>query len=105
MWQTTGGERLTEIQSCPAIAGTFKGTFYAMLFAVPLALLERRIVSYFAAPGLRRMIKPVVEVMATVPSVVIGFLMALGRADYCREPLLAFFVSLITDFQPFSRRS
>jgi phosphate transport system permease protein len=42
------------------------------------------------------MIKPVVEVMATVPSVVIGFLIALWLAPIVANSILAFFVCLLT---------
>jgi phosphate transport system permease protein len=97
VWQTTGGEDFEpKFSLVPLLFGTFKGTFYAMLFAVPLALFGAAYCSYFAAPAFRRMIKPVVEVMATVPSVVIGFLIALWLAPIVANSLLAFFVSLLT---------
>ncbi|HXV21179.1 MAG TPA: ABC transporter permease, partial [Desulfuromonadales bacterium] len=61
----------------PLIFGTLKGTFYAMLLAVPLALFGAIYTSQFGSPRLRQMIKPTVEIMAAIPSVVIGFLAAL----------------------------
>ena len=96
VWQTTGGEDFEpKFSLVPLIFGTLKGTFYAMFFAVPLALFGAMYVSYFTTPGFRRTIKPVVEIMATVPSVVIGFLIALWLAPIIERWILAFFASLV----------
>ena len=96
VWQTTGGEDFEpKFSLVPLVFGTLKGTFYAMFFAVPLALFGAMYVSYFTTPGFRRTIKPVVEIMATVPSVVIGFLIALWLAPIIERWILAFFTSLI----------
>jgi len=96
VWQTTGGEDFEPKYSLvPLVFGTLKGTFYAMLFAMPFALCGAVYVSYFTTPGFRKAIKPLVEVMATVPSVVIGFLIALWLAPILERWILAFFTSLI----------
>ena len=96
VWQTTGGEDFEPKYSLvPLVFGTLKGTLYAMFFAAPLALFGAMYVSYFTTPGFRRTIKPVVEIMATVPSVVIGFLIALWLAPIIERWILAFFISLI----------
>lgn len=96
VWQTTGGEDFEGKYSLvPLIFGTLKGTFYAMLFAVPLALFGAVYVSYFTTPGFRRTIKPVVEIMATLPSVVIGFLIALWLAPVIEQWLFGFFLCLL----------
>ncbi len=96
VWQTTGGEDFEPKYSLvPLVFGTLKGTFYAMFFAAPLALFGAMYVSYFTTPGFRNAIKPVVEIMATVPSVVIGFLIALWLAPVIERWILAFFTSLI----------
>jgi phosphate transport system permease protein len=95
-WQTTGGEDFEPKYSLvPLVFGTLKGTFYAMFFAAPLALFGAMYVSYFATPGFRRTIKPMVEIMATVPSVVIGFLIALWLAPVIERWIVAFFTSLV----------
>jgi phosphate transport system permease protein len=97
VWQTTGGEEFEpKFSLVPLVFGTLKGTFYAMLFAVPLALCGAAYVSHFTTPTLRRTIKPVVEIMASVPSVVIGFLIALWLAPIIERWILAFFLSLVT---------
>ena len=68
VWQTTGGEDYEPKYSLvPLLFGTFKGTFYAMLLAVPLSLLGAIYVSQFTTPRFKAMIKPVVEIMAASP--------------------------------------
>jgi phosphate transport system permease protein len=97
VWQTTGGDDFEpKFSLVPLIFGTFKGTFYAMLFAAPLALFGAAYASYFAAPGFRKVIKPVVEIMATVPSVVIGFLIALWLAPLIEHSIMVFILCLFT---------
>ncbi|RMH07171.1 MAG: ABC transporter permease subunit, partial [Nitrospirae bacterium] len=64
----------------PLIFGTFKGTLYAMLLATPLALLGAIYTAMFMSPALRSVIKPVVELMAALPTVVLGFLAGLWFA-------------------------
>jgi phosphate transport system permease protein len=96
-WQTTGGEEYEPKYSLvPLLFGTMKGTFYAMLLAVPLALGGAAYVSHFAAPALRAWIKPAVEMMAAVPSVVLGFLVALWLAPKVERGLLGLVLCFFT---------
>ena len=81
----------------PLVFGTLKGTFYAMLLAVPLALGAAAYVSHFTTPAFRAWIKPAIEMMACVPSVVLGFLVGLWLAPVIKDGLLAFFLSVISD--------
>jgi phosphate transport system permease protein len=82
VWQSTGGtdDFEAKFSLTPLVYGTLKGTFYALLIAVPLALLAALYVSEFMHPGLKTYVKPVVEVMAALPSVVLGFLAGLWLA-------------------------
>ncbi|MBN1396102.1 MAG: ABC transporter permease subunit [Pirellulales bacterium] len=97
VWQTTGGADFeAKFSLVPLLFGTLKGTFYAMIFAAPLALAAAAYVSYFTTPALRGLIKPTVEIMATVPSVVIGFLIALWLAPIVKQGALAFFISMVS---------
>jgi phosphate transport system permease protein len=64
----------------PLVFGTLKGTAYALLFAVPLAVLGALYTSQFVHPSIRAKVKPTVEVMAALPSVVIGFVAGLYLA-------------------------
>jgi phosphate transport system permease protein len=93
-WQTTGDE--PKFSLVPIIFGTLKSTLYAMCFAVPLALFGAIYVSHFTTPGFKRAIKPVVEIMAAVPSVVIGFLILLWLAPLMGKWLLVVFVGMAT---------
>ncbi len=82
VWQSTGGtdDFEAKLSLTPLIYGTLKGTFYALLIAVPLALLAALYVSEFMHPGVKAWVKPVVEIMAALPSVVLGFLAGLWLA-------------------------
>jgi phosphate transport system permease protein len=82
VWQSTGGtdDFEAKFSLTPLVYGTFKGTFYALLFAVPMALLAALYVSEFMHPTVKAYVKPVVEIMAALPSVVLGFLAGLWLA-------------------------
>jgi phosphate transport system permease protein len=82
VWQSTGGTDDFEPKFglLPLIYGTLKGTFYALILAVPLALLSALYVSQFMHPSLKQNIKPLIEIMAALPSVVLGFIAALWLA-------------------------
>ena len=80
----------------PVIFGSLKSTIYAMLFATPLALFAAVYVSHFTTPGWKNAIKPVVEIMAAVPSVVVGFLILLWLPPLIGEWIVGVFVSLLT---------
>lgn len=86
-WQSTGGSDDFEpkYSLVPLIFGTFKGTLYAMVFAVPIALLAALYTSQFLDPASRSMIKPVMEIMASLPSVVLGFLAAIYIAPLIED--------------------
>lgn len=97
VWQTTGGEEYeAKFSLVPLLFGTMKGTAYAMLLAVPLALAAAAYVSHFTTPNFKGWIKPAVEIMAAVPSVVIGFLVALWLAPRIERGLVALGASFVT---------
>ncbi len=82
VWQSTGGTDDFEpkLSLTPLAYGTLKGAFYALLFAVPLALLGALYAAQFMPLQLKPYIKPTVEIMAALPSVVLGFLAGLWLA-------------------------
>ena len=82
VWQSTGGSDDFEpkLSIVPLAFGTFKGTLYAMLFALPLAILAAIYTAEFASPHVQNLVKPVVELMASLPSVILGFLAGLWLA-------------------------
>ena len=87
LWQSTGGSDDFEpkLSLIPLIVGSLKGTLYALLFAIPTALLAAIYTSQFLNPGLKRVIKPGIEIMASLPSVVLGFLAALWLAPLIED--------------------
>jgi len=78
----------------PLIFGTLKGTLAAMLFAAPLGVLAALYTSEFLHPGVRRIVKPTLEVMASLPSVVLGFLAVVLVSPLLRDHLTAALLSL-----------
>ncbi len=86
-WQSTGGSDDFEpkLSMVSLIFGTFKATFYTLLFAVPVALLAAIYTAEFMALRFKAVIKPAVEIMASLPSVVLGFLAALWLAPIIEE--------------------
>jgi phosphate transport system permease protein len=57
----------------PLFLGTLKVTLIALLFAAPISILAAIYTAMFARPRIREIIKPVIELLAGFPSVVIGF--------------------------------
>lgn len=82
VWQSTGGTDDFEpkLSLVPLIFGSFKGTLYALLFAIPLAIFGALYTSQFMHPSMRNYVKPTIELMAALPSVVLGFLAGLWLA-------------------------
>lgn len=97
VWQSSSQSDDTEpkLSLVPLIFGTMKGTLYAMLFSIPVAIFGAVYTSQFTSPRFRKNIKPIIEVMASVPSVVIGFLIALWLAPVVESSLLVIVVGLL----------
>jgi phosphate transport system permease protein len=96
-WETTGHEAFeSKFGLMPLIFGTIKATLYSMLFATPIALLAAIYTSQFMHPSWRARVKPTIEMMASLPSVVLGFVAGLVFAPVIEEMLMpvlaAFFV-------------
>ena len=69
----------------PLFAGTMLITFIAMLLAVPVGLMIAIYLSQYASPKLRSFAKPMLEVLAGIPTVVYGFFAALTVAPVIRS--------------------
>lgn len=78
-WQSSSGTDAFEpkLSLMPLIFGTLKATIYSLLFAVPIALSAAIYTSEFVHSKVRAVVKPVMEMMASLPSVVLGFIVAL----------------------------
>lgn len=80
----------------PLIFGTIKATIYSLIFGVPIALLAAVFTSEFLSPRVRVRIKPMVELMASLPSVVLGFLAALVFAPLVADRIPVFLALFLT---------
>ena len=69
----------------PLFVGTLKVTLMAILFAAPLAIMAALYTAIFAPPGLKEIIKPVIELLAGFPSVVIGFFALTVLASFFQQ--------------------
>ena len=73
----------------PLSFGTLKAAFYAILIAVPLSIMAAIFTAQFMSPRMRRTVKPSIEIMAALPTVILGFLAGLWLAPMMEKNLLA----------------
>ncbi|MCD6060186.1 MAG: ABC-type uncharacterized transport system, permease component [Moraxellaceae bacterium] len=96
-WQSTSGDNTFEgkLSLMPLTFGTLKAAFYAMLLAAPLAICGAMYTAVFMAPGLRRKVKPAIELMQALPTVILGFLAGLWLAPAIEANLPGIFSLLV----------
>ncbi len=89
IWQSSASSNEFEpkFSLTPLAFGTLKAALYAMVFALPLALMAAAFTAYFMSPALRRLVKPTIEIMAALPTVILGFLAGLWFAPFLEENL------------------
>ncbi|ENY70332.1 phosphate ABC transporter permease [Aeromonas diversa CDC 2478-85] len=89
VWQSTSASNDFEpkLSLVPLAFGTLKASLYAMLFAVPLGVAGAIYTAYFMSAGLRKVVKPTVEIMAALPTVILGFLAGLWLAPLVEDHL------------------
>jgi phosphate transport system permease protein len=89
VWQSTASNSDFEpkLSLAPLTYGTLKAAFYAMLLAAPLAVAAAIYTAYFMAPRMRRKVKPVIELMEAMPTVILGFFAGLFLAPYLEAHL------------------
>ena len=78
------GDIATAYGFVPLLTGTLLITFIAVAVAGPLGLYSAIYLSEYASPRVRAIFKPVLEVLAGIPTVVLGFFAALTVAPYIR---------------------
>ncbi len=83
IWQPTSEQ--PKVSLIPIILGTLKATFVGMLFAFPIGVAAALFSSEFAPGRLREVIKPVIELLAGVPSVVMGFFALIVLATWLQN--------------------
>jgi phosphate transport system permease protein len=69
----------------PLLAGTVLITTIAIAVATPLGLLSAIYMAEYASPRLRQLLKPLLEMLAGIPTVVLGFFAALTMAPLIRN--------------------
>lgn len=101
VWQSSASSSDFEpkFSLTPLTFGTLKGALYAMMFAVPLAIMGAIYTANFMAPRLRHVVKPTIEIMEALPTVILGFLAGLWMAPYAEKHLTGVLALLI--FMPF----
>ena len=84
IWQSSSADSDFEpkFSLVPLSFGTLKAAFYAMMVAIPLAILGAVFTAYFMAPRLRQSVKPTIEIMEALPTVILGFLAGLWFAPF-----------------------
>ena len=97
IWQSSAANNDFEpkYSLMPLAFGTLKAAFYAMLLAMPLAICGAIYTAYFMAPAMRRKVKPFIELMEALPTVILGFLAGLWLAPFMESNLAAIFVTLL----------
>ena len=97
IWQSTSANSDFEpkMSLAPLTFGTLKAAFYAMLLAAPLAICAAIYTAYFMAPAMRRKVKPVIELMEALPTVILGFFAGLFLAPYVEGHLPGIFSLLL----------
>ena len=96
-WQSSSASNDFEpkFSLMPLAFGTLKAAFYAMLFAMPLAIMGAIYTAYFMAPKMRTYVKPTIEIMEALPTVILGFLAGLWLAPIIESHLPGVFSMLI----------
>jgi len=69
------------------VVGTLSVTVWAMVFAIPIGLGAAIYLSEYAHPRVRKIIKPILEILAGIPTVAIGFFAASFIIPHVIQPI------------------
>lgn len=97
VWQSSSASNDFEpkMSLVPLVFGTMKAAFYSMLVAIPLSLFGAIYTGYFMAPRIRQYVKPGIEIMGALPTVILGFLAGLWLAPFIEMHLTGIFALLM----------
>lgn len=97
VWQSSAANADFEpkFSLAPLTYGTIKAATYAMLISVPLAILGAIFTAYFMSARMRTIVKPTIEVMEALPTVVLGFLAGLWLAPLVENNLAGVLLSIL----------
>ncbi|ACL73727.1 binding-protein-dependent transport systems inner membrane component [Thioalkalivibrio sulfidiphilus HL-EbGr7] len=89
IWQSSSADDAFEskLSLVPLTVGTLKAALFAMLLATPLAIMGAIYTAYFMAGPMRRIVKPSIELMEALPTVILGFLAGIWLAPYVENNL------------------
>lgn len=96
-WQSSSADTDFEpkFSLTPLLFGTLKAAFYAMLFAIPIAVAGAIYTANFMSPSMRAWVKPGIEIMAALPTVILGFLAGLWLAPIIETHLTSVLLCII----------
>ena len=97
IWQTTSGSdyQETKYSLVPLLIGSLKASVLALIIAIPVAVGAAVYSAYFSRAALRHWLKPALELLEAVPSVLIGFVAAIWLAPMAERVLFSFAFFLV----------
>ncbi|WED22322.1 ABC transporter permease subunit [Vibrio sp. JC009] len=97
VWQSTAAsdEYEAKFSFVPITFGTLKAALFCMLISTPIAVLGAIYTAYFMTPAMRRVVKPSIELMEALPTVIIGFLAGMWLAPIVERHLPAVFILFV----------
>lgn len=98
VWQSSSSRDDMEgkFSVMPLVFGSLKVAVYTLMISIPLALGSAIYTAYFMPLKLRRVVKPVIEMMEALPTVILGFIAAVWFAPLLEQHLTFSFLFLIT---------
>lgn len=97
IWQSSSASSDFEpkFSLTPLAFGTLKAAFYAMLFAIPMSICGAIYTAYFMSARMRGVVKPTIEIMEALPTVILGFLAGLWFAPFVEKHMPGMFVLML----------
>ena len=97
IWQSSSASNDFEpkFSMVPLTFGTLKAALYSMLFAVPIAVLAAIYTAFFMDKQTRQWVKPSVELIEALPTVILGFLAGLWLAPHMEAHLSGYFAIIL----------
>ncbi|MGF1725115.1 ABC transporter permease subunit [Photobacterium nomapromontoriensis] len=97
VWQSTSAsdEFEPKLSLVPIVFGTLKAAVYALFFAIPMALAGAIYTAYFMSSRMRQVVKPTIELMEALPTVILGFLAGIWLAPIIEAHLIGIMLLLV----------
>ncbi|WP_182418001.1 phosphate ABC transporter permease subunit PstC [Bartonella sp. HY038] len=84
-FSAAGSDAIGQFGLLPLLAGTFYIAFVSMLFAVPIGLFAAIYMSEYASSKVRSVVKPLLEILAGIPTIVYGLFALLTVGPFLRD--------------------